>query len=135
MNSDRDGQRSGGVQIDGPFFSIRMGGGWMGQAAGDDSVYEQARRRVRSRLGLYRHAATFVAIIGAIAFIDLVTDGELSDWVLWFGAIWGALLIWHAFTIFIFPALWSPETEQRMIAEEMRRQGGETSHERRQDPG
>jgi 2TM domain len=117
-----------GVRIDIPFFTFRLGGSaWEARGFDDDSAYGKARRRVRARLGLYRHAATYFAVIVAIVFLDLVTDGELSSLVLWFAAIWGAFLIWHAFNVFVFPAVWSQETEERMIEEELRRQRGDTN--------
>jgi hypothetical protein len=117
-----------GVRIDIPFFTFRLGGSaWDGRAVADDSAYSRARRRVRARLGLYRHAATYLAVVASIVFLDLVTDGEMSSLVQWFAAIWGALLIWHAFNVFVFPAVWSQETEERMIQEELRRQRGETN--------
>jgi hypothetical protein len=87
-----------------------------------DDAYERARRRVHARLSLYRHLATYAAIIAAVVFIDLITGGGLSDIVLWFAAIWGALLVWQAFNVFIFPTVWSPEADEKMIEDEMRKE-------------
>jgi len=124
MAHDQDGRpRYRGIRVEMPFFSFSFGpDGWgwqMGPHADDE--YERARRRVRARLGFYRHLATYFSIIAAIVFIDLITGGGLSNPVLWFAGIWGALLVWQAFNVFVFPSVWSPEAEERMIEEELRR--------------
>ena len=88
----------------------------------DDDAYERARQRVRARLSFYRHLATYAAVIAAFIFIDLVTGGGIWDPVLWFAGLWGAVIVWQAFNVFVFPSVWSRETEERMIQEELRRQ-------------
>jgi hypothetical protein len=128
MAADRDENESfEGVRIELPFFSFSIGrGGWgwhvdMGTIIDHDEAYLRARKRVRARLGFYRHLATYAAVMAAIIFLDLVTGGDLSTPVIWIAGIWGALLVWQAFNVFVFPAVWSRETEERMIEEEMRR--------------
>ncbi len=128
MTSDRDEEEStDGIRIDMPFGSFRVGRGAGGWRVGmnESDAYARARRRVRARLGFFRHIATYAAVMVAIAFIDLITGGGLSDFVLWVAGIWGAFLVWQAFNVFVFPSIWSRETEERMIQEEMRRQGDE----------
>jgi hypothetical protein len=119
----REDDDSSGVRVELPFLSFRIGrdavSSYVPQT--DDDVYEQARRRVRARLGFYRHLATYAAVIGAVIFIDLVTGGGISDPVRWLVGIWGALLGWQLLNTFVFPSIWSRETEERMIEEEMRR--------------
>jgi 2TM domain len=89
----------------------------------DDETYRRARRRVRARLGFYRHAATFAAVIGALFVIDWLTGG--GWWVQWPAAFWAAVLVYHAFASFVFPQVWGREVEERMIEEELRKdQGG-----------
>jgi hypothetical protein len=117
-----------GIRIDLPFVSLRMGrGGWGWQSnmfrsnLYNDDAYERARQRVRARLGFYRQVATFCAVMGAILFLDLVTDGDVSGFVLWLGGIWGAFLVLQLFNTFVFPVFWSQETEERMIEEELRK--------------
>jgi hypothetical protein len=124
-NSKRDDSESyQGINVDFPFLSFRIGrGGWGWQMTmNQDDAYERARRRVRARLGFYRHLATYFAVIAAVVFIDLITGGGISGPVLWLSGIWGAFLVWQGFNVFIFPSVWSPETEERMIEEELRRQ-------------
>lgn len=91
-----------------------------------DDEYSRARARVRARLGFYRHVAVFAAVLGAILLIDIVTGGGVSMAVLWIAGIWGALLVWQAFNVFVFPSIWSRETEERMIEEELRKHRGST---------
>lgn len=114
-----------GIHVELPFFSFRVGrrgsGGSYVSMDGEDA-YERARRRVRARLGFYRHLATYAAVVAAIIFIDLVTGGGLSAAVLWLAGLWGAVLVWQGFNVFVFPSVWSPEAEERMIQEEMRRE-------------
>jgi fatty acid desaturase len=125
MTANRDDSESfEGIHVDLPFVSLsvgRSGRGWQAVYPEDDA-YEQARRRVRARLSFYRHLATFAAVMGAVIFLDLVTGGGISTVVLWIAGIWGAALVWHAFNVFVFPTVWSRETEERMIQEELRRQ-------------
>jgi len=51
-----------------------------------------------------------------------VTGGGVSGFVLWFAAIWGAIIVFQAANTFVFPLVWSRETEERMIQDELRRQ-------------
>jgi hypothetical protein len=87
-----------------------------------DDAYQRARRRVHAKLNFYRHLATYAAVIAAIIFIDMITGGGINDIVLWFAGIWGALLVWQGFNVFVFPTVWSPEAEERMIEDEMRKE-------------
>ena len=126
-NPQDDDRAFEGVSVDLPFLSFRVGRGsgpgtppWDVTEHGD--AYERARKRVRARLGFYRHLATYAAVIAGVAFIDLITGGGLSSTVRWLAGIWGALLGWQFLSVFIFPNVWSPETEERMIEEELRRQ-------------
>jgi hypothetical protein len=125
MTSQRDDDESTeGVRVDLPFLSFRLGrnalNGYIPVA--EDDAYIQARRRVRARLGFYRHFATYAAVIGAVIFVDLITGGGVSTPVRWLVGVWGAVLGWQLLNTFVFPAIWSRETEERMIEEELRRQ-------------
>lgn len=111
-----------GIDIELPFFSLRAGRGrWDWNMRYEDDEYRRARRRVRARLAFYRHLATYAAVIFSLVVIDALTGGGLG-FSLWVAGIWGAFVIWQAFSTFVFPAVWSPETEERMIEEELRKQ-------------
>jgi hypothetical protein len=84
-----------------------------------DEAYERARSKVLARLGFYRHVATYAVAIAALILIDAVTGGGVGDVSRWIAAIWGAILLLHGFNVFIVPNVWSRETEERMIEEEM----------------
>ena len=60
---------------------------------------------------------TVNAIIGEGFPVSLMLGCEAL-----FIAVIAALLVWQAFNVFVFPAVWSREAEERMIQEELRRQ-------------
>jgi hypothetical protein len=129
MTEKREGEdeeeRFEGVSIELPFVSFRAGrgaGGW-GFAVNQDDAYRRARRRVRARLGFYRHLATYAAVVVSLFLLDWITGGGF--WVQWVAGIWGAFLVWQAFNVFVFPNVWSREMEEKMIEDELRRQRGE----------
>jgi len=114
-----------GVRVDLPFIHFRVGAGNVGgaQHARDpgEQAYEEAREKVRARLGFYRHLATYAATIGAAVFVDLITGGGISVPIRWLIGLWGALVGYQFLNTFVFPSIWSRETEERMIEEELRR--------------
>ncbi len=128
-NTNRDDEREPfeGIRIELPFVTFHAGhGGWgWTMALNEEDAYKRARRRVRARLSFYRHLVTYVAVIAALFFISLVIAGHLVGFVLWVAGLWGALIVWQAFNTFVFPHLWSRETEERMIEEELRKERGE----------
>jgi hypothetical protein len=124
MTARRDDEDStDGVRVELPFLSFRIGRSALGAyiPVAEEDAYAQARRRVRARLGFYRHLATYAAVIGAVIFVDLITGGGISAPVRWLVGIWGAILGWQLLNTFVFPAIWSHETEERMIEDELRR--------------
>jgi hypothetical protein len=120
----RDDEPFEGVDIELPFVTFRAGRGRWGWSAAmnDDDAYVLARRRVRQKLAFYRHLATYVVVIGFLFLVDALTGG--GWWVQWPAAIWGAILAFQAVNQFLFPSIWSRETEERMIEDEMRKLRG-----------
>jgi hypothetical protein len=124
MTSRRDDDRDfEGVEFELPFFAMRAGRGRWDPDMNYDDEYRRARRKVRARLAFYRHLATYAAVVVTLLVLDGVTDGNLG-WSLWVAGIWGAFVVWQAFSTFVFPGVWSRETEERMIEEELRRSRG-----------
>ena len=127
MTSPRDTDAEDGfdgIEIELPFLSVRQGRArWDWEMRYEDDEYRRARRRVRARLAFYRHLATYVAVIAGLVLVDALA-GDGLGFSLWVAGIWGAFLVWQGFSTFVFPAIWSPETEERMIEEELRRQRG-----------
>src|ERR1700710_2687820 len=80
-----------GIHVDLPFLSFQVGSGGLRVDAplNHDDAYERARRRVRARLGFYRHVATYAVVIAAIILIDIVTGGGVGDVARGVAAIWG----------------------------------------------
>lgn len=75
-----------------------------------------ARRRVKARLGLYIHAAVYVAVNGFLALVQSqTTPGVL--WSLWPLAGWGLGLAIHAAVVLLAAS----GVRERMEAEELRK--------------
>ena len=110
-----------GMRLDLPFIHFRMGAGNPGHRSPEDEAYEQARRKVQGRLAFYRHLATYAATIGGVIFIDLITGGGISMPARWLVGVWGVIVGWQFLNTFVFPMIWSRETEERMIENELRR--------------
>jgi hypothetical protein len=124
VTSDRRTDDFEGIDIELPFFTLRLGRmPWGPDMRYEDEEYRRARRRVRAKLNFYRHLATYAAVIVALVAIDVLT-GDGLGFSLWVAGIWGAFVIWQAFSTFVFPTVWSRETEERMIEEELRKQRG-----------
>jgi fatty acid desaturase len=113
-----------GIDVSGPWGGVRIGsGGRRGRAEDDgDREIRRIRRRVRARLDFYRHAVTYVVVVGAFAFLDWVTGG--GWWVQWLAIIWGAILALQFFANFVTPMLWGREVEERMVRREVERRRG-----------
>ena len=113
-----------GIDINGPWGGVRVRGFSVGGSdwGDDDPDVRRIRRRVRRRLDFYKNLAFFAAVIGGLAIIDGLTGG--GWWVQWVAAIWGFfLLIWFS-SIFIAPAIWGSDAEERMVRREIERQRG-----------
>ena len=98
----------------------------------EQSVYYQAQRTVRAKLGFYRHLASYVFVNGMFFIIWLVTQissVDLGDalhiqnrndpWFLSVLFFWGIGLVAHYLSVFAFTG----RNSQSMIAAEMRRMG------------
>jgi hypothetical protein len=123
------------VEVDFPFFHVRVGGGATRVRFGDDEEvidmerdesgeYREVRRRVRRRLRFLRHAFTFLLINSFLFLLDWATGGGF--WVQWVALIWGAILAWEFVSTFIAPFLWGRDMEERLIRRELRRRRGGT---------
>ncbi len=124
MSTNRDRDKDfDGIDIELPFFAFRAGRGWDRDMRSEDEDYRRARRRVRARLAFYRHLATYAAVVASLMVLDALTGGGLG-WSLWVAGIWGAFVVWQGFSTFVFPTVWSRETEERMIEAELRKQRG-----------
>ncbi len=117
-----------GIDISGPWGGVRIGSGRVRGRGGDfdsDAEYRAVRRRVRQRLDFFRHVATYVIIVGALALINWLTGGDW--WVAWVAGIWGAILVLQFFSTFVSPMLWGREVEERMVRRELARRRGRVS--------
>jgi hypothetical protein len=122
-----------GVEIELPFFQVRMGEGGIhvdgsddGEEFGTMDTFEEEhhiRRRVRRRLRFLRHLFNYLVLNAIFIFIDWSTGGEGNriSWAWWVAGIWGAFLAWEFVSTFVAPTLWGRDVEERWVEHEMRR--------------
>lgn len=84
----------------GPDSSGARGSEWR-----DPLILRRARRRAAAEVGFYAHAMTYVAVIGVLAFLNLMTghhgrNGELVLWFVWPAFGWGIGLFAHFMGVF-----------------------------------
>lgn len=121
MSRDRD--EFEGIDINAPWGGIRIGsGGFRSSEWDDDAEMRHVRRRVRQRLDFAKNLAFYVLIFGGLALLDGLTGG--GWWVHIPAIIVGALLGMQALSLFVAPALWGREAEERMVQQEMQRRRG-----------
>ena len=87
----------------------------------DGDEVSRVRRRVRRKFHFYRSLATFIVVVGALALADGLTGG--GWWVQWLAGIWGGLLFLDLLGIFVWPAFWGRDTEDRIVEQELHRRG------------
>jgi len=79
---------------------------------------QEAMEYVRDIQAFYVHAVQYVAVIGVLIIINLVTSpGYL--WFLWAGFGWGIGLIVHGLTVFEVINLFGDNWEKRQIAKRL----------------
>lgn len=119
-----DGDEFEGIDINGPWGGVRIGGRYRDAGGGDVEV-RRIRHRVRQRLDFYRHTVTFAVVVGGLALLDWLTGG--GWWVQWVAGIWGAILVLQFIGAFVSPNLWGREVEERMVRREVERRRGRAS--------
>ena len=112
-----------GIDINGPWGGVRIGGRFGSDEWGDDDAdVRRIRRRVRQRLDFYKNLAIFAVVVGGLALADGLTGG--GWWVQWVAAIWGFFLILQFGAAFVAPTIWGRDAEERMVRREVERQRG-----------
>ena len=85
----------------------------------NEDLKRLARRRASAKLGLYTHAAVYVAVNAFLAFAQSQVSPQLQ-WNLWPLAGWGLGLAIHAAAVL----LGGTGIRERIEAEELRRREG-----------
>jgi uncharacterized membrane protein len=93
-----------------------------GEQTMNDDLKRRARRRASAKLGLYIHAAVYVAVNAFLAFAQTQVSPHLQ-WNLWPLAGWGLGLAIHAAVVLLAGS----GIRERMEAEELRRLEGRQS--------
>lgn len=110
-----------GVEFETPVGTFRAGKDR--RSWGEDDDYLAARKKVRRRMGFYRHLSTYATVIVLLLVLDVITGAE-DFWVQWVAIIWGIIVALHALQVFIFDSILGREAERRMIEEEVRKRKG-----------
>ena len=79
-------------------------------------AYEKAKRRVKAKVGFYRHLTIYIAVCALLIAINFSTSTEYL-WFIWPLMGWGLAVLLHALRVFGFVGE-SSITEQ-MIEKEM----------------
>jgi hypothetical protein len=120
-----------GVDIELPFFHVRMGEGGVHVGGDEEDVIDmdtfdderRVRKRVRARLRFFRHVFNYLALNALFVLIDWSTGGDNGgvNWAQWVALIWGIFLAWEFVGTFVAPALWGRDVEERWVEHELRR--------------
>lgn len=93
-----------------------------------DEISKEARARVQQLKGFYINIASYLVINAMLVIINLiVTPGTL--WFYWVTIFWGAALVLHALTIFVFSGRmlgseWEERKAREIMEKEERRKAG-----------
>ena len=87
----------------------------------DNTAYQQAKRHVERRIGLYTHLAIYLIVNSSLILFNLLVRPDKA-WAFWplFG--WGIGLLFHGLAVVLRAprAAW----KQRLIEEEMKKIAG-----------
>ena len=82
--------------------------------------YKKAKERVEAKMGFYIHLSVYIGVIIILTIINLtVTEGYF--WAKWPMIGWGAAVIIHALTTFVFSG--KSNVKEQMIEKEMQKGG------------
>jgi len=84
--------------------------------------YERAQKRVKEIKDFYTHVVVYIAVIGFLAIINLMTSS--FPWVVFPAGGWGIGLVIHGFTTFFIEGPWGAAWEERKIRELMAKEDG-----------
>jgi hypothetical protein len=117
MMTIQDDEGFEGVEFETPLGSFRAGR--EGRAWESDPEYRSVRKRVRRRIGFFRHVWMALVVLGLLLIVDLATGWD--GWSLWVALIWGIVLALHFLNVFVFDSLLGREAERKMIERELRK--------------
>jgi fatty acid desaturase len=67
----------------------------------EDEIYKQASKKVRDKKRFYRDLTTYL-IVNAVLVVIWALTGRGYPWFLWPLGIWGAFVLGHFLSIFVF---------------------------------
>lgn len=94
----------------------------------DQAAYERARRRVKAIRDFWGHFAFFAVVMTVFVLVDLVDGSDGGDTLLGLDWAyipligWGAFVLAHFLSVYVFDARFSPGWEQRKVEEYVRKE-------------
>jgi hypothetical protein len=93
----------------------------------DQEIYEEAKKRVKAKRGLYRHIGIYLAVNVVLIIIWALSGGPTTGsgdwtggkWFLWPLCIWGVFVIINFLEVFVFRV--SIRGERAAIEEEIKK--------------
>ncbi len=80
------------------------------------------RREVKNLRRLYRHLATYLIVVSALAAINLLTAPHRL-WVMYVALGWGIAIAVHAARALLFGRYFGPEWEEKEVARRLADKG------------
>jgi len=81
--------------------------------------YYEAKKRVKEIKDFYVHLATYIAVIGFLAFLNFKDGFQEYPWFLWPAAGWGVGLAFNAASAFRINPFFNKNWEKKKIAQYM----------------
>jgi hypothetical protein len=78
---------------------------FMPQDMSEEEVYEEAKKRVKTKKDFYRHLGVYLTINAVLIIIWALSDadqGTANMWFLWPLGIWGAFVVLNFLQVFVF---------------------------------
>ena len=84
----------------------------------DQEAYENAKRKVETRMGFYIHLIVYIVVNTLLTIINLIFTADYF-WAMWPMIGWGSGLVIHGLFTFVF----DPESslKERLIEKEMQK--------------
>lgn len=75
----------------------------MANQKSEESIYEEARKRVEAKKGFYKHLVVYIVVnIMLVLIWAFAADGGYP-WFLWVLGFWGLGVVFNFFDVFIWP--------------------------------
>ena len=87
----------------------------------DEQIRKRVETRVKAKMGFYHSLVTYLIVNAILALINILTPHQ-NLWFLWVAVLWGVVIVFRFFRVFVFPEHRVEEMEERMVEREMKRE-------------